>query len=893
MPRPVFFSVGGASDTKFAASVKELLPDAMVYLYTRTGEEGVAFKPEIERELQSCRLFVVFWSDDYLKSDAAKIELAQVRRMAETTDQAKQVLVVPVKRKGPSIQSKWTNPLNAALRNEFVLGKWRLDRALDGAPDPKKVAEFVRRKLEDADVFGRILVPRPFILDLVRGSVMNQEFRASEFVFVSGLEGDGRRTVLRQFMKASYANLTERLVSFDSAEGPEDLLLRMLSSAGATAIHRDEVMSGVSAGSSTALKEIRKVVHQARTVKSYYVLAMDRFSGADTVAVPYWVSEVFNHFSFGNSPLIFLVTSSPVTDALLTHYPNAKRVRVPGLDEREMAELVHRLSNEDTKIIDWTTERRRLVQAISGSSPSLCQTIMLTLRNEQSLDFLETISNREEERFAANMSAVLGHIVQQFKENPNDVLALRVIKRLGLTSKKALDEVMAPLMREGSYNLYRMLEYGLVERLSDDVLRIPPLIERRLGYILGGATDNAELDTLFNTFGKRMLVGTDDYGAVYATNKATTGLVSGGEEDPRLAHYLTTATLFKIGLEQYSNHDYVKAHAILLRAMEKLTQQNSVDLSAQVEIARYFGLAAARVAAKSDVDRACDFLEVRMAGSPRAKQGKAMASFLRGFEARQRGNYAEAIREFEQAKHQLGSERSAERQRGAVLTELSRAYLRKSPPDYAKAVAAAQQAYEEKGVAHTLSGLIRARLHRTLSTAYSASTIYSAEVLAIRRLIADLTLICTKTDRDFNLFREAELEVMLAIRKRRERSVKLDLSKAITFIDQAFKVRPLLRTRSFGWKLRLFDECCNHTSLLLAEVRSVLDNQTNFRPQHVADAAKVFVMIMSRTDKQAANSVFYRYKDLLGQWSLGYLNRVIDAGGTVKDSDTFSAIDRL
>ena len=154
-------------------------------------------------------------------------------------------------------------------------------------------------------------------------------------------------------------------------------------------------------------------------------------------------------------------------------------------------------------------------------------------------------------------------------------------------------------------------------------------------------------------------------------------------------------------------------------------------------------------------------------------------------------------------------------------------------------------------------------------------------------------MICTKTDRDFNLFRDAELEVMLAIRKRRESGVGLDLSKAIGFIDQAFKIRPLLRTRSFGWKLRLFDERINHTPLLLTEVRSVLDNQSNFRSQHVADAAKVYVMIMSRTDKQSATSVLLRHKEFFGQWSLGFLNRVIAAGGKVKDADTFSAIDRL
>src|SRR5688572_16774266 len=96
MTRPVFFSVGGRRDTAFASSVKDLLPDAMVYLYTRTGEEGVDFRPEVEREIQAARLFVVFWSEDYLKSEACRHELALARRLAETVDRHKRVLIVQV-----------------------------------------------------------------------------------------------------------------------------------------------------------------------------------------------------------------------------------------------------------------------------------------------------------------------------------------------------------------------------------------------------------------------------------------------------------------------------------------------------------------------------------------------------------------------------------------------------------------------------------------------------------------------------------------------------------------------------------------------------------------------------------------------------------------------------
>ncbi|HOM12009.1 MAG TPA: toll/interleukin-1 receptor domain-containing protein [Rubrivivax sp.] len=889
----MFFSVGGRRDTLFAASVKELLPDAMVYMYTRTGEEGVDFRPEIEREIQAARLFVVFWSEDYLKSDACKHELALARRLAESVDRQKRVLIVPVNRKSPSLTSRWSNPLKSSKELEFVLGEWRFDRTLDPAPDPQKVAEHVRRRLDDAELLGRTLIARPLVVDTIQRAVSRPDFSANEFVYVSGLEGDGRRTALRQYIKSSYANLTERQVPMDSVEGPEDLLPRMQEISGIVATRRADVMQRVTEKQTTALKEIRKLVHQARSSKSYFVLALDRFSGADTVGVPHWIAEVFGKLQSGNAPLVFLVTSSPVTDAALKHHPNAKRVRVPGLDEREMSELVHRLSIEDAKQADWSPARKNLIRQMSGSSPSLCQSIMFALRNEDSLDFLETIALGEEERFSAGMSAVLGYIVNRFKDKPGELLALRVIERFGLASKRAVDEIVIPLLNGGEYDLYSMLEYGLIERLSDDVLRIPPLIQRRLGYILDNQASEGQLDELFAVFSRKMVIAEDEYGAVYASNRAVASLETDAPQDPRFALYLTTASLFKGGLERYLEHDFVRAHSILLRAMDKLTSGATIDLSAQIEVARYFGLAAARCGLGEGVQRACQFLEFELEKTPRKKQGKAMASFLRGFEARQAGRYRDAIEEFESARKALVDVRFAERQRGAVLTELSRAYLRKDPPDYDKAVAFAEEAYKEKDVAHNLSGLIRARLHRTFSRTYTAKSKFDAEIQDVRALIAELKLICARTDRDFHLFREAELELIVALRRSRAGASPLDLTRSIDLIEYAFRLRPVHGTQFFLWKLRLLDRKLDHGSRLLTETSRELATGTSLVTKRAADAAKIWSLVRSRSNKGEALEVLRKHQGEMGAWAINFLKRTLQGGGAISVDEVFAVVDRL
>lgn len=893
MARPVFFSVGGAQDARFAASVKEHLPDAMVYMYTRTGEEGTAFLPEIEKEIQACRLFVVFWSDDYLASTVAMQELAQARRLSEGPDKGKQALIVPTRHKVPNFSKKWVNPIGRVKEQEYVLGAWRFERALDPTPDPQKVAEIIRRKLEAADVFGRTLVPRTHVVDEIRKAVSRPDYTANEFVYVSGLEGDGRRTALKQFIRASHENLVERQVAFDSAEGPEDLLISMMESVGLSVAQRNKILGDIEAEKTSALKEIRKLVHQARASKNYFVILLDRFTGADTVGIPDWVSEVFGKLQFGNAPLVFLVTSSPITDARLSRMPSATRARVLGLDEHQMGELVHRLSVEDPKRAQWTPERKKLIERVCGSSPSLCQIVMRSLRGEPTLDFVERIAAQEEEKFSSNMSAVLGHIVQQFKGQPDDIMALRVIDRLGIVSKAALDEILEPIGSSKGYDLYRMLEYGLLERLSDEMLRVPPLIQRRLGYILEDAAPDAEVVALLKNFAAKASESAEDYGAIFAANKAFASLVTGVASESRFSAYLTTASLFKAGLEKYLAHDFTSAHSILGRAMSRIETNASVDVSARIEIARYFGLSAARAGFDIDVDRACAFLGDALSDSPRAKQGAAMAAFLRGFQKRQRGHYREAIEAFEEAKDALKDIRFAERQRGAVLTELSRAFLRCVSPNYEAAVRYAEQAYTEKDVAHNLSGLIRAKLHRTFSKKFSDDSALKREMQAISKLLLELKAICARTDRDFHLFREAEYELVQSIRVAMKSGEPIDLSRSIRAIREAARSRLSHRNQFALWKYRVLDGRGIHDQALLAETRAVINRGAQGNAKEAADAAKIWAMVRAKKDKRDALETLHQHRNEMGPWARSFLERCIKAGGGVGLGDVFVVVDRL
>jgi tetratricopeptide (TPR) repeat protein len=886
---PVFFSVAGTSDRKLAEATKALLPDNLVYLYTRTGEEGVSIRREIEAEIQGCLLFVVFWSDDYLASQYATVELALFRKSAEAFS-GREILVVPTTRRSPNPQHKWKNPISGLT--EHALGRWRLDRALDRAPDSQKIAEHVRRRIEQVQIGADVLVPRLNVQQLLRGALSAAQYRTKEFVFVAGFEGDGRRTAIAQYMDLSFRHLTRRNLSFDSFENPDDLLPRLLETCGVPSVDANHVLDEIRQGLTTPVKELRRLVHSMRASKSYLVVAMDRFTGVDvSIGLPSWVADVFAGFNEGNAPLVFFVTSIPIYSSEMKHYPYAGYLRVPGLDDQEMEELVFRLGAVDPNPSRWNEDVRNVVKKVAGSSPALCQLIMRRAAFEPTLDFLEQMAKQEEERFAANMTALLGHIIKEYEGSKVDLLALRVIEKLGVASKAALDDIL-PSEELGQYDLFGMLRLGIVERLADDLLRIPPLIQRRLGYVLLNTEIDPKVDELIAEFGRNATVVHDHYGPIYFSNKAAAAVRSGDMADETLTRYVTLSMLFRIGRDRYAEEDYGQAYQVLLRAMDRLDEQPAIEPGAAVEIARYFGLSAARQGMSAQVKRACVFLEgARFVGN-KAKQGQAMAEFLRGFELRLKGDYEEALVFFENADQLLKGAKGADRQHGAILTEISRALLRVLPPRYDEAVRAAERAYMAKDAAHNLSGLIKARIERLSSGRYKSNPAFQQEVTEIRALISQLTAISKRVNSEFDLVREAELEVVLILDRAIRSSTQIDFTQPIALLEQALRVRPRPKTQAYCWKLKVINQKKDLSQEVARETAQIISLEDKSTTRWI-DAQKLNIMAVGRTDAARAQSLLRNATDI-SQSSRRFIMNFLKMNGTVLPSKNLAVlIDRL
>lgn len=891
MAKPVFLSMGGVADTKYAKQVKDLLPDPMVYFYQRSGEEGVGFRPEIESEVQGCRLFVLFWSEKYFESEHAKRELALFKKTVEAGHDA-DLLIVPTTRKNPNIQGKWVNPINS--HEEHILGRWRFERAVYQGDDPQRVVENIRRKLAKARLVDRALVARPNLLAQFKKALTRPNYQTVQFGLVSGLEGDGRRTALRQYMAAAHVNLTPRYVPLDTTEGPEDLLLRMYEHT--TPQRRREILETARGKRDGIAKAIRTALFMAGDSKSYYVIVLSRFTALDSGALPFWLADVFGGIAPGNAPLAFVIVPNPITDNQMRHYPQGARVRVQGFEEDEMKELVYKLTQEDQDPKRWTEEARTVVARVSGSSPSLCHAIMYAMSTEPELEFLHKIADREAEVFSANISALVGYVLSQFTGRTADLLALRLIERLGATSKQTLDAIFAGRGSSEAYDLYQLRDYGLVEHLSGDVYRIPPLIQRRLGDALwSSGISKQEVDSVLARFAGELVAENDEYGAVFASNKVAAQLRTNTPVPTGLDAYLTVATLFKAGLERYTNNEFETAFFILQKAMRKLQDGSDLDPINQIEIARYYGLASARCEEFGEVAVARSFLLDSAAGY-RQVQAEAMVAFLNGFEARVQWRHRDAVTSFEESRRLLNNVRFAERQRSAVLTELSRALLRVQPPNFNRAVSIAEEAYDQAKVVHNLNGLLRALLARLEGLLFDGEpTEFEQEVAKINDLLDLLTEMCQRSGQDFHFVRRADLARILAYdRKRLGQLSLLDLTEAIRYTDRALKLKRFAPTVARQWYLKIFDETSDHSCELIAETEAVLHAAESYDKVHVKDAVGVAVIVHARANQDVARRLLRKYRAHVNDSFHHSLSRVIENNGQLgSDIADYSRWDKI
>lgn len=780
MTRPIFFSVGGKHDSDFAKTVASNFNEELYYHYQLTGEENTNFQQEINQNISTCKIFVVFWSNDWLNSEHARLELALFKKLHENSSDDVELIIVPTDANPPDIQSEWNNPINS--KKEFVFGSWRLNRSIDNASDSQRIAEIIKNSLYRNNIKKEIIITRGWLLDEFSRTVEAEDFKKKELVFVVGLEGHGRKTTIKQFMSQSYPNRTVRNISIDSIEGPEDFLQYLIEALALTKLERDTIISKASLSNDTNyIKEIRKLIHYGREQKSYFILSIDKYTQTDTDIIPSWLADTLSVFETGNTPLIYITVSNIIDHQVDKDFPEAGVIRIPGLEEKEMRELIHLLSLEDPNPSRWSKTEKEYVLKASAHNPSLCNSIMRIMARERNLDHLQRISERAEIKFSESISALTDHLMTIYKDKISDLYALRVTEKLGITSKSALDEILQPIIQQyGDYDLYTLRAYGLIEQLSDGIYRIPALIQRRLGSSLWSSIEIKKVDDLFFEFSKNLTKINEDNSTIYLRNAAIVKMRTDSNIPDALTNYVTVASLLKSSIDRYSNNKFYESHNLANRAIEKIKIASlKTDTTLQIEVARYKGLSGIRIKNNNSMKEACKYLEENFLSTNRSKAAQAISFFLKGFERRFNAQPRPAIDYLLNSLSLIKDQKRCERQRAAIYTELSFSYLQINPSDPPKAVSYAKKGYEENNVVHTLNAYIKS-LNELVSNKNPLEDDYQSNIRNIEILLKELETRSSKVGRkSFFYARKREYDAIISQNINYQSDIKEYLESAI------------------------------------------------------------------------------------------------------------------
>lgn len=220
MTKPIFFSVCGTNEA-VARGVQEKFSSDLIYLYSDNGKQGADFPMEIERELAECQCVVIFWSSDYIAESHpwTRRELALAGRR-KRDGALRHDLIIRLDE--TALETLVSNPLTGL--DEDLLKPFRDTTRANGFPFDEAV--LVQQLNEKLGVLGRRALPtlpRPGLEQQLRQAleIPGQWASKSPVIFVSGLEGAGRSTVINSVMGSAFRHLTRHTMSMDNISTPE------------------------------------------------------------------------------------------------------------------------------------------------------------------------------------------------------------------------------------------------------------------------------------------------------------------------------------------------------------------------------------------------------------------------------------------------------------------------------------------------------------------------------------------------------------------------------------------------------------------------------------------------------------------------------------------------
>lgn len=648
-----------------------------------------------QRDLPKSKILVIFWSGHYLTATGCVREILQAR------DLVGQGLIRPVVLRLDETPISWSSDLGTEIKPVFdALREMLAFRTSSPRVTEANAIEIVGRAADPILQSQHPIWPRHDILTTMRRAVQKDRFTTYPAVWVSGFNGVGRETIVREFNRTFVPNGRGILIDINEATLPREALLRISSEAFGADIDRlakiaSEPTEIGAAAVSTAVQSVFE--------RGDYVIFRHHRIVEENVELPEWLDDVVNTLSPATRCKVFIISQLPLLAERRGRCQYSMIAqRVPTVDEHNLEDFCAQLVGYfDPLPTRWTDAEISQVVKASCGTLELLVSLTRSASNLVDLDQISDLATAGSARIADAISVYIRWAFSELSGQDDEQKVLLFLNDVTLCHIDDLDKAIVP-KRPMVRVLGRLLDLGLVERELEGVYRLMPLLASRLNRNLIKDDLVRWLEGALRDFASKPIeikAGGDEHEYLRLESRIQAALLSDEKSLPNgVLVFVSASHWFQAGIRLYHRRHHEAAYRYLKKAYLQRTEFKDIS---KVEIIRYFCLSATRNRKFPEAEACIQLLNG-------VHTTKAMAAFLQADLHEYKYEFLEAIGEYERAlKLNTGKDSRLER----TYRPLIRCILGTSRPDFRKAERHAISYKKLRRTVFSLSSLARVYLN--------------------------------------------------------------------------------------------------------------------------------------------------------------------------------------
>lgn len=693
---PIFFSVS-ERDRSFVENVWKDFPDDWVYLYSKVGRYGEHMWDEIGlEELPKAKLFVVFWSQHFSASDGCIKEIKQASELYLSG------LIRPVIIRLDNYPLFWKDGMGVDLKPVFKALKPLADyRASESDASVQRAKSMILSLAEPLLQSSHPRMPRHDHVKALRQTLPKDRFTLVPACWVSGFNGVGRESLIRDLMRDMVPNGTGIVIEINESTLPRQLRLRIESEAfGANQEQLRQINESTDEGD---VNEVTKAIERVFQAGNYLILRHGRIV-QEEVELPEWLDDIASALKVGTRPKLFIISQQPLTGE---RHVKCRDFMVPfrlaTVDEHQLAEFCYPLIGHfDRNPTRWTDEDVHRIVGVCGGTVGFLVSLVRSAARMENFDHIDRMLAHESDRMAEAITVYVRWAFSQLREHPDDQKTLLFLN--DVSPCHILDLETAVGAKESMLRVMgRLIDLGLVERETEDLYRLTPLLANRLNRDLIRPELIRWVEGAHREFAKKPFAVSaesveDGHEFIRLEAKIQAALLSGFETLPNsLSCFVSAAHWFQAGIRLYHARKWKHAYRLLEKAHKQRAQFRDAS---RIEIDRYFCLVATRMRKYPQSEDCIKKLNLD-------HRSKAIAAFLQADLYEYRGDFDKAIAAYESA---LALNKVKSRRQEFIYRALVRCILSTWNPDFSLAERYSKTSINLKRSVFSLASLARVYL---------------------------------------------------------------------------------------------------------------------------------------------------------------------------------------